>query len=58
MSMPKVALVVGAGGVIGRNLVSHLQELGDWEVVGLSRRPGEPGARLRHISVALLDPSA
>jgi nucleoside-diphosphate-sugar epimerase len=56
MDMPKVALVVGAQGVIGRNLVRHLQELGDWEVVGLSRRGGQPGERLRHISVDLLDP--
>ena len=55
MSTPKVALVVGAQGVIGRNLVGHLQELGEWEVIGLSRRPGQPGDRLRHIAVDLLD---
>ncbi|WP_211230292.1 NAD-dependent epimerase/dehydratase family protein [Inquilinus limosus] len=40
----KVALVVGAQGVIGRNLVQHLATLEDWNVIGLSRRGGEPEA--------------
>jgi nucleoside-diphosphate-sugar epimerase len=51
----KVALVVGAQGVIGRNLIDHLLQLGDWEIVGLSRRGGPTSARVRHISVDLLD---
>jgi nucleoside-diphosphate-sugar epimerase len=51
----KVALVVGAQGVIGRNLVAHLLERGDWRVIGLSRRGGASGERLRHIAVDLLD---
>ncbi|MEU8247033.1 SDR family oxidoreductase [Nonomuraea sp. NPDC048916] len=51
----KVALVVGAQGVIGRNLVEHLDALGDWEVIGLSRRGGEATERVRHVSVDLLD---
>ncbi len=51
----KIALVVGAQGVIGRNLVRHLQKLGDWDVVGLSRRSSAPSGRVRHISVDLLD---
>ena len=51
----KVALVVGAQGVIGRNLVNHLASLGDWEIIGLSRRGGEPAGRVRHVSVDLLD---
>jgi nucleoside-diphosphate-sugar epimerase len=46
-----VALVVGAQGVIGRNLVNHLRTLPDWDVIGLSRRPGD-------ISVDLLDRDA
>jgi nucleoside-diphosphate-sugar epimerase len=58
MSTSNVALVVGAQGVIGRNLIGHLQERGDWDVIGLSRRPGAPGERLRHIAVDLLDPEA
>ncbi|MER5862074.1 SDR family oxidoreductase [Kitasatospora sp. NPDC002040] len=51
----RTALVVGANGVIGRNLVDHLVETGEWEVVGLSRRGGEPAERVRYISVDLLD---
>lgn len=52
----KTALVVGAQGIIGRNLIDHLVSLGDWNIIGLSRRRGEDSGRLRHISVDLLDP--
>ena len=55
MKARKTALVVGAQGVIGGNLVRHLEELGEWDVIGLSRRKGPPSARVRHISVDLLD---
>jgi nucleoside-diphosphate-sugar epimerase len=55
MSVTKVAAVVGAQGVIGRNLVRYLQGLGDWEIVGISRRASPPEERVRHISVDLLD---
>ena len=56
MSTPnKVALVVGSQGVIGRNLLDHLATLGDWNIVGLSRRGGKPTNRIRHIAVDLLD---
>lgn len=51
----KTALVVGAQGVIGRNLIDHLTTQPDWQVVGLSRRNGSDTDRLRHISVDLLD---
>ena len=51
----KVALVVGANGVIGRNLIDHLVELGDWDVIGLSRRGGTDAGRVRHIAVDLLN---
>lgn len=50
-----VALVVGAQGVIGRNLVDHLATLDDWEVIGLSRRAGVDRDRVRYVSVDLLD---
>jgi nucleoside-diphosphate-sugar epimerase len=50
-----VALVVGARGVIGGNLAEHLLSLGDWEVIGLSRRGGSDRPGLRHVSVDLLD---
>ena len=51
----QVALVVGARGVIGGNLVEHLLSLGDWQVIGLSRRGGVDRPGLRHVSVDLLD---
>ncbi|MCG8915831.1 SDR family oxidoreductase [Actinokineospora sp. PR83] len=41
--------------MIGGNLVRHLEGLGGWRVVGLSRRGGERSERVRHISVDLLD---
>ncbi|MBJ6759607.1 SDR family oxidoreductase [Myxococcaceae bacterium JPH2] len=50
----KVALVVGAQGVIGRNLVQYLSTLPDWDVVGLSRRGGDAQGRIRHVAVDLL----
>jgi nucleoside-diphosphate-sugar epimerase len=52
----KVALVVGANGVIGGNLIAHLLSLPDWRIVGLSRRGGISTDRVRYISVDLLDP--
>ena len=51
------AVVVGAQGVIGRYIAERLFSLPDWQVVGLSRRRGEDGPRIRHISVDLLDPA-
>lgn len=50
-----VALVVGAQGVIGRNLIDHLSTLEDWQVIGLSRRGGTDAGRVQHIAVDLLD---
>ncbi len=55
MGTPKTALVVGAQGVIGRNLIEHLRRLDDWQIVGLSRRGGDDAPKLRHIGVDLLD---
>ncbi|WP_410596890.1 SDR family oxidoreductase [Amycolatopsis sp. lyj-23] len=46
----KTAVVAGANGIIGKNLVEHLRAAGGWDVVGLSRRGG-PGS----IPVDLLD---
>lgn len=51
----KTAVVVGANGVIGGNLVEHLQRTGDWNIIGLSRRGGMDSERVRHIAVDLLD---
>ena len=49
------ALVVGAQGVIGRNLIDHLLTLQDWTIAGLSRRGGESTERVQHIAVDLLN---
>lgn len=53
--MRKIALVVGANGVIGRNLIDHLAALPDWDVIGLSRRGGEPSGRVKYVAVDLLN---
>jgi len=52
MDTRKTALVAGANGIIGRNLIEHLRADGGWDVVGLSRRGG-PG----NVAVDLLDPA-
>ena len=51
----KKAVVVGALGVIGRYIVDHLLGLGDWQVVGLSRRTPDFRNSAEYISVDLLD---
>lgn len=53
--MRRTAVVVGARGVIGGNLIKHLDEIGGWEVVGLSRRGGENHGSVQHRSIDLLD---
>ncbi|MED4455084.1 SDR family oxidoreductase [Metabacillus fastidiosus] len=54
-STRKVALVVGANGVIGRNLIDHLVTLPDWDVIGVSRRGGESVGRVRYVAADLLN---
>lgn len=51
----KVALVAGAQGVIGRNLIDHLLTQNNWEIIGLSRRGGTNSAKVKHIAVDLLN---
>nr|WP_296771514.1 SDR family oxidoreductase [Rhodococcus sp. (in: high G+C Gram-positive bacteria)] len=53
--MRNVALVVGARGVIGGNLVEYLKTHDDWDIIGLSRRGGTDEANVRHIAVDLCD---
>lgn len=54
--MPRrTALVVGARGVIGGNLIEHLDRAGGWDIIGLSRRGGVSQGVVRHIAVDLLD---
>jgi nucleoside-diphosphate-sugar epimerase len=49
------ALVVGANGVIGSNLIAHLEELDNWNIIGLSRRGGINTEKTSYLSVDLLD---
>ncbi|MGO2931989.1 SDR family oxidoreductase [Microbacterium sp.] len=51
----RTALVVGARGVIGGNLIEHLDRSGDWKIIGLSRRGGVTTGSVRHIAVDLLN---
>jgi nucleoside-diphosphate-sugar epimerase len=53
--MNRTALVVGARGAIGGNLIEHLESIGGWDVIGLSRRGGADHGSVRHLSVDLLD---
>lgn len=51
----KTALVVGANGVIGNNLIEYLEKSEDWEIIGISRRPNIDRKKVRFIAVDLLD---
>ncbi|WP_213015229.1 MULTISPECIES: SDR family oxidoreductase [unclassified Rhodococcus (in: high G+C Gram-positive bacteria)] len=55
MAKRRVAVVVGARGVIGGNLIDHLESTGEWDIIGLSRRGGPDTDQVRHIAVDLLD---
>lgn len=55
MKTNNTALVVGANGVIGSNLIAHLEQLGNWNIIGLSRRGGKNRAMTQYLSVDLLD---
>ena len=55
MAERKRALVVGATGVVGRNLLQHLGALDDWDVVAVSRRKPDAEGAWRHLPVDLLD---
>lgn len=53
-NIKKVAVIAGAQGVIGVNLLHHLAATGEWEIIGLSRRGGIAAENIRHIAVDLL----
>ena len=54
----KQALIVGASGLLGTNLLQYLSRLPDWDVISLSRRKPEHRTAARHISLDLLDADA
>jgi nucleoside-diphosphate-sugar epimerase len=49
------ALIAGATGVVGRNLLRHLLALGNWEIAALSRRKPDVQGHYEHIAVDLMD---
>ena len=51
----KTALIAGATGVLGRNLLAHLGMNTDWNVIAVSRRPPDAPGRYTHIAIDLLD---
>jgi len=55
MKIKNTALVVGANGVIGSNLIACLEELDNWNIIGISRRGGKNTTKTQYIAVDLLD---
>ena len=54
--MPKQkALIAGATGCVGRNLLKHLLTIGGWEITALSRRKPDLPGNYEHIAVDLMD---
>src|SRR5215472_385874 len=53
----KTALVAGATGVVGRNLLRRLVSDPDWDVIAVSRRKPDVEGEYRHIAADLLDPT-
>jgi nucleoside-diphosphate-sugar epimerase len=55
-SKKKTALIAGATGVVGRNLLEFLSDLDDWDVISVSRRSPDVNSTYRHIAVDLMNP--
>ncbi len=53
----RTALIAGATGVAGRNLLAHLAAQPDWDVIAVSRRQPDVAGDYRHIAVDLMDPA-
>ncbi|SDL62964.1 Nucleoside-diphosphate-sugar epimerase [Modicisalibacter muralis] len=51
----KVALVVGASGIVGRAALAHFAAAQDWQVLAAARRPPADSANVRALSLDLLD---
>jgi len=49
------ALIAGATGVVGRNLLRHLLRTGEWDIVALSRRTPDVEGGYDHIAVDLMN---
>jgi nucleoside-diphosphate-sugar epimerase len=57
MARNKTALVAGATGVVGRNLLQQLVADPNWDVIAVSRRAPDVEGKYRHIAADLLDPA-
>ncbi len=51
----KKAMLIGGFGMIGRHIIQALEKDGDWEIVGLARRPPSFRTKAKSISVDLLN---
>lgn len=54
----RVALVTGATGIVGRNLIAHLAREGGWKIYAVARRRPESHADCTHVALDLLDRAA
>ena len=54
----KTVLIAGALGLLGRAAVEHFESLGDWEVIGISRRAPNFATKARFLSLDLTDRAA
>lgn len=50
------ALVVGAGGVVGRPVLDHFAQQAGWSAIAASRVPPKVGAGIRRVAIDLQDP--
>ena len=53
----RVALITGATGVVGRNLLAHLLNAEGWEILAVSRRAPALSGDYAHVAIDLLDPA-
>ena len=51
----RVALVTGATGVVGRNLIAHLAAAGGWRIIAVSRRKPDVRGDYLHLPLDLTD---
>jgi nucleoside-diphosphate-sugar epimerase len=58
MTDHKTALVIGATGVSGRALITHLERLPGWTVIGVSRKPPYFATGAQFVFADLLDPAS
>jgi nucleoside-diphosphate-sugar epimerase len=49
------ALIAGVTGIVGRHLAEHLNQIGGWDVIGVSRHPNDLPKGVQHIAGDLTD---